>query len=47
MKTFGEALPGEPSWELHIFTGTTVLSGGLNWELQTNVLRGKQRFGDN
>ena len=31
----------------YILVGTTVLSGRPNWELQANVLWGKQRFGNN
>ena len=31
----------------YILAGTTVLSGGPNWELQANVLWRKQRFGNN
>ena len=30
-----------------ILVGTTVLSGGPKWELQANVLWGKQKFDNN
>ena len=38
---------GTPGKCYIILAGTTVLSGGPNWDLQANVLWGKQRFGDN
>ena len=41
-KKIVEALTGEPSWELPY-----MFSGGPNWELQANVLRGLRRFGNN
>ena len=37
---------GAPGKCYIILAVTTELSGGPNWELQANVLRGKQIFGD-